>query len=295
MPAIRKPLRERCNIKLYVKTAIPTSVDDEEYSATDDNLRTRGRGVRVPYKNPTAKKAPVLTYQPRLLPIDTPTTKGMYNMHRLVPYIYVGMHDGAHLPRSLVTNDGSLFTHIVKISHAAHANGHKPGHRDLQIDLARGLHCLGLVVPGDTSSDGKVYRKLTGADKGSLYAEDDESGARCKQVSLTEEQLLITRDFLALAVPYHAVAHPPPEDVDDGEFVYGMADSARVLVTAPRGPGAAADIMAVVACYLAFASEEPAETVSSYIRVEGEVPRVWREGLKGRETLRVVQKMARRE
>ncbi|KAG5641011.1 hypothetical protein DXG03_006385 [Asterophora parasitica] len=284
MPAIRKPLRERCNVQLAVKTAIPTSVDDDYYTETpaSSDPSTRGRpkarkpiDVRIPYRGTSKKRHGATVHKaPRLHPIDTPTTAGMHSLHRLVPYIYVGCYDGAHLPRSLVSNDGALFTHIVKISHPCEEKGKKAGHRDLQVDLTRGMYCLGLIVPaGCKDEETKGATTLTQAPD---------------KLRLTEEQLLLTRDFLALALPYYAQAHPR----DDIPFE-PTSDSVRVLITAPAGREAAADIMAVVVCYLAWASEEPVGTVVDYIRAEEEVPGVWKGALGGKEALVAVQNVAR--
>ncbi|GLB45074.1 hypothetical protein LshimejAT787_1901520 [Lyophyllum shimeji] len=258
MPAIRKPLRERCNVQLNVKTAIPPSddIDSWEWSDLDyaapNHFRTRKViDVRVPYTKAASRKCAARA--PVLYPIYTPTTEGLSSLHRLVPYIYVGFYD-KHLPRSIIHHK------------------YKPGHCDLQVDLARGLCVLGLTVPAPDVDEEKPNERQR------------------KKTVLTEEQLLLARDFMALALPYYNEAHPradiPP--------IAMTADSVRVLVTAPERPGAAVDIMSVVACYLTFASEESAETVVGYVRVEEDVPEVWKEAVpERREAVGLVAKVAR--
>ncbi|KAF8069979.1 hypothetical protein FPV67DRAFT_995435 [Lyophyllum atratum] len=273
MPAIRQSLRDRCKVQLHVKTAIPAS--DDDYYYYDDEINKRGRSrmrkytdVCVPYNKASIKKSNAA--QARLYPIDTPTTEGLHQLHRLVPYIYVGFYDAEHLPPSIVSDDGALFTHIVKITHASKTQ--KPGHCDLQVDIERGLCCLKLVVPGPCPES---------------KAKENTAEGQSRKMVLTEEQLLLARDFLALALPYYAEAHPR----DD--IPWGSADIVRILIAAPAGEGAAADIMSIVACYLTFASEEPAETVVEYIKVEEDIPKVWTQGVEGREAVRLIAKIAR--
>lgn len=269
MPAIRKPLRERRNVQLNVKTAIPPSPDDYYYYYDDDFARpsrTKTRkacDARIPYTKVASRKC---TTVPRLYHIHTPTTEGLSSLHRLVPYIYVGFHD-KHLPPSIVSDDGALFTHIIKITPASETHKYKPGHCDLQVDLERGLCCLVLTAPGSVRENAKEEPR--------------------KKTVLTKEQLLLARDFMALALPYYAEAHPR------ADIPTTSADNVRVLVTAPEQPAAAADIMSVVACYLTFASEEPAETVVGYIKIEEDVPEVWKGAVAGREAVGFVAKVAR--
>ncbi|KAG6844858.1 hypothetical protein H0H93_016331, partial [Arthromyces matolae] len=93
------------------------------------------------------------------------------------------MNRGQYLPRSIIAADGSLFTHVVKMVHAD--GGWEAGDIDLQVDGKHGLMVLGLVVPSLED----------------LYEEE-----RTKTV-LSEQQLQVARDFLALALPYYAEAH----------------------------------------------------------------------------------------
>ncbi|KAG6918069.1 hypothetical protein DXG01_016727 [Tephrocybe rancida] len=291
MPAIRArpPLRERCNIQLNVKTSIPNNIYDDyllspESPPPPPTRRDRGRTTTCKslahttsntYRSKrAASKAPSKEAGvPRLLPLHTPTAEyDLPALHRLVPYIYVGFHRGVYLPRSLVFTDGAVFTHVVKITYAF--GDFKPGEVDLQVDLARGMILFALMVPkpGDKGSrEAKAKREDSGEGEGKTL--------------LTETQLLLARDFLALALPYYAEAHPNPN-------VRASPDSVRVLITAPERQGAEADIMAVVACYLAWASEEEVRTVVEYIRTEDDVPGVWKGAVRGEDALKLVGRAA---
>ncbi|KAG6865208.1 hypothetical protein C0991_004517 [Blastosporella zonata] len=308
MPAIRarKPLRERCNVQLNVKTSIPNEIYDD-YLFTPDTPTPictppprvgRGRTTqRKPLADTTnlkktanmnrnikkpAPKPKVLndTGVPRLLPMPTPTAgMEMPALHRLVPYSYVGFHRGPYLPRSIISANGSLFTHIVKITYASGVEGDlQAGDVNLQVDLARGLILLALIVPAPDDDKQDVNH---------CDYEEEEISKRTITV-LTESQLLVARDFLALALPYYAEAHPN----SDVSAAKRSADSVRVLLTAPEGNNTEADIMSVAACYLAWASEEPVATVLEYIGYEEEVPTVWKEAVRGEDAVRLVAKVA---
>ncbi|KAG6902112.1 hypothetical protein C0995_004293 [Termitomyces sp. Mi166 len=283
MPAIRahKPLRERCNIQLRVKTTIPHDVYDNYDLSSNSPAPRRGRTTtRKPIIMQNSKRVLRQTSKfkstgesvPQLHPIHTPTAEGLPNLHRLVPYTYVGFHKGRFLPYSMVSSKGSLFTHVVKITHPS--NFWQPGECDLQIDIKRGLLLLDLIVP---ASD--ILR-----DEADVNEEE-----RTKTI-LTEHQLLVARDFLALALPYYAEAHPRL-----AAYNSRSSDCVRVLITAPEGKGGAADVMSIVACYLAWASEQPAGTVVEYIKAEEEVPTIWRDVVRGNEAVGLIEQVARLE
>ncbi|KAG5341032.1 hypothetical protein C0989_012027 [Termitomyces sp. Mn162] len=174
----------------------------------------------------------------------------------------------------MVSADGSLFTHIVKITYAS--GSWQAGECDLQVDFKRGLLLLNVIVPAPVG----------------LKDETDENKEDRTKTVLTEHQLLVARDFLALALPYYAEAHPR---LRVPTYNLLSSDSVRVMITAPEGKGAAADIMSVAACYLAWASEQPAGTVVKYIKTEEEVPAIWRDAVRGKEAVELIQRVANLE
>ncbi|KAG6876493.1 hypothetical protein C0992_012781 [Termitomyces sp. T32_za158] len=149
----------------------------------------------------------------------------------------------------------------------------KAGKYDLRADSKRGLLLLDLVIPAPVVSKDK-------ADK----------GYRTKTI-LTEHQLLVARDFLALALPYYAEAHPRLRV----PIYNSYSDSMRVLITAPEGEGTAADVMSIAVCYLAWASEQLARTVVECIKTEEEVPMIWRGAIGEDEAVEEIGRVARLE
>jgi hypothetical protein len=260
MPAIRKPLRDRCNVHLKVVTAIPTeeSLDTPLHKPKGDvplrsrKLRRPIPDVSVPYSNPVKQYAPE---GPRLYPVNPRTVRGLQSLHKLVPYLYLAFHEGSQLPQSLVTNDGTAFTHIIKIAHATEQR--MAGTVEVKIDPKRGLHSLVLVIP-TTPPHRRGRRRVRS------------KGERNTTV-LTDNQMLAARDFLSLALPYYLEAHPR-DDIPTAS-----ADVARLLITAPASDGAASDVMSVAVCYLSFASEESVETVLGYVDNEEDIPYAWRD------------------
>jgi len=262
MPVIRKPLRERCNVQLNVFTEISTEqyYDGQVY---DDDVFSRVKrrrpvpDVRVPFNGVVAgKKSPFI---PRLHPVTVSTARRLQALHELLPYLFISFHTGNQLPAEIIANDGTTFTHIIKITHATATR--KAGTVDIKRDAKRGLFSLALVVPTSSSSSHRRGRRRVKSTKGERNT-----------TVLTEYQLLVARDFLSLALPYFSEMRPN----DDITGPVPSADQVRVLVTAPAGDGAAADIMSVVVCYIAFVSGESAQFVLECIEKEEEVHGLWK-------------------
>ncbi|KAG6810311.1 hypothetical protein H0H92_012465 [Tricholoma furcatifolium] len=295
MPAIRtlQSLRERCNVQLNVKTEIPHNVyDDYILTATLTSpagglgRRRRERARRRPSKRSVLAPKSTTTTRPKddstipyLHPMDTPVSRikvGLPELHPLVPGMYLSFTKDKFLPAKMVSSHGSLFTHVVKIIHHRSGVDHV-GDVDIKVDERRGLCLLGLVVP---APDDECYGD----------EDEDEEYERTETV-LTENQLLAARDFLALALPYFAEAHPPAEEALASART--PPDDARVLIAAPYAWGAAADIMSIALCYLSWASEEPVNKVLKCIRKEEEyVPPLWRDAVWGKEALTFIQQVA---
>lgn len=264
MPTTRQPLRERCNVHLNVKTSIPDEVSDN--TPTSDEMPSRGRNKNRKDMHGPCTRAPRMPSSfdiqgPHLHPLRFTTIRDLYSLHQLVPSMFISLHHRNSLPHSLITDNGTTFTHIVKITNETPKR--KAGTLELIADPKRGLQTLILVVPVPTQVASLYRTKI----RNTLGTDQRQSTV------LTEHQLLATRDFLSLALPYHSIAHPR----DD--FPIASADIVRVLITAPGAHGVAADVMTIALCYLTFASEEGAETVLGYIRAEADVPFLWRESL----------------
>jgi hypothetical protein len=108
------------------------------------------------------------------------------------------------------------------------------------------------------------------------------------QTFLSEHQLLLSRDFHSLALPYHSGSEPGPHGT-----------RSHVLITAPPGPSGssnAVDIMSIIACYLTFAGEEETTTVVECVDAEldafgSELANVWKGRVKG-DGVEIIQKVA---
>lgn len=258
MPVVRQLLRERCNIQLKIRTtttprrhrhispALPSS--DDEYAYVPRELK------------PTRHKR-VLT-DPTLRPLNRATAGGLLSLYELIPFIFLSFHHGHLLPPSLITDNSATFTHVIKITHAT--PNFPVGAIDLQLDSKRGLSMLLLAVPAPPV--------LT--EYAALRARISKPADQRNRTVLTDKQLVTARDFLSLALPYYSQAYARTHDIPAPS-----ADRVRVLITAPVGDGAAADIMSVVVCYLTFCSEERAGAVLGYITSEHKVPILWREGM----------------
>jgi hypothetical protein len=257
MPAARQPLRERCNVKLNVATAISVQ-ESFNTPVYDDDVFTKRRrhvpDVRVPFTNAVAEKKNAI--MPRLHPVNPSAARGLQSLHELLPYLFISFHTGNRLPAQVITKDGTTFTHIVKITHATPKR--KAGTMDIGEDAKRGLYTLTLVVP-TSPLRGRGRRRVRSR------------GKVCATI-LTDYQLLAARDFLSLALPYYSEARP--KNPIPGPV--GSADQVRVLVTAPAGDTAATDVMTIAACYITFVSRVCAQTVLECIEKEEEVPWYWK-------------------
>lgn len=210
-----------------------------------DVLEARGRNTtrrRLGHsRTPTATRAPIASGS---LPSPATTPAPLYHAHELMPYLYIGLHDlessSTRIPGPYV--DGPAPTHVVKVVRAAERGATL--HTDADLDV----HILTVRVP-----------------------------ERSTHVSRAQRGLIA--DFLALALPYHSAACPPPTPVRGH-----VADAARVVVCAPRGksavgsvdPAPAHLVLSAVAAYVASISGNPERVVRPQIVEDAETPEVWR-------------------
>lgn len=257
MSALRVPLRERRNVQLFIYTDIPYDEDDQSpatwfHCYSTKSIDPRRRDVPHSKKQERYFFGPrQLTFDhisPALIPVNHLTTNKLISLHELLPKIYVSLHPGRHIPRSIVTSYGSTFTHIVRICHEIE-DGKKPV---VHMDRKCGLQILNVAVPKRP-----LIRSLV-------------PKSEVRETVLTRTQLRVARDFLALALPY------VPRTEETPKFDGGV----RTLITAPAGPGAAADVMAVAICYLAFTSRYGVQGIAEIIRSERQtIPATWRYGV----------------
>jgi len=157
----------------------------------------------------------------------------------LIPFLSVALSDGLFDPFSVpppTTSTSAIpFTHFIRVQYSTPLL--KPGFAWLDHHLKTSTSVLNLIVPAPKSPK--------------------------EQTSLSEHQLLLSRDFLSLALPYYCRSEPPTWA---DELL--SADMAHVLITAPPGPflgsiesSGTADVMSIVTCYLTFASGQEATSV----------------------------------
>jgi hypothetical protein len=188
---------------------------------------------------------------------------GMTELEKLLPWLYVSLSqpDDVTLVDGIVQKPfhslASCFSHIICISSGKHA-----GHSEESIDDSTGLRTLQLVVPNPSSEPTKNMAGKT---------------------SLSKDQLFLARDFLSLALPH-------PTRCFTGHRVRRDA-SVRVLVTSTCDRPA--DVISIVACYMAYASGKSVETVLRYIR-EGDFLETWIDVLSS-DGIRAVEATARTE
>jgi len=289
MPVVRQPLRQRCNVQLSVVTC----VSDNTYISKDES-HIRGRSRTCHKRKTAAKKRKFGSTHPSsapaylkgevavTIPSPLPLSRSRGNHHlqsycELIPFLSIALSDGLFDPTTLLpptTSESFIpFTHFITIQYATPLLN--PGLAWSEYHLKTGISVLNLVVPTTRQSE-------------------------LEQTLLTEHQLLLSRDFLSLALPYYSRFQPPIWASND----LPSADMAHVLITAPPGSvgcigsssSSVVDVMSIVVCYLTFAGGEETATVVEC--VDGEVDAfelgladVWKGKVKGG-GVEVIQKVA---
>ena len=195
----------------------------------------------------------------------------------LVPFLSVALSDGLFDPITLLppTTSTSVipFTHFIRIRYSMPQL--KPGLSWSEYHFNTGISVLNFIVP--TPQPGQSERQRT---------------------LLSEHQLLLSRDFLSLALPYHC-PYDPPTWADE----LSSADMVHVLITAPPSPfsgcvssSSVVDVMAIVACYLTFVGGVKTKTVAKYVdsgvdAFAPELSDVWKGRIKG-DGVEVIQRVA---
>jgi len=264
MPAVRQPLRKRCNVKLSVVTSC-----DDISRISKDETSIRGRPQRRQKRTMTTKR------------ISRHSLKGedavsalhhLQSYCELIPFLTIALSDGSFDPSTLlppITSSSVVpFTHFIRIQHSTPLLN--PGLAWSEYHLKTGISVLNLIVPASQS--------------------------RQHETCLSEHQLLLSRDFLSLALPYYYRSDPPTwnDELPSG-------DMAHVLITAPPGPPGpflecvgssnAVDVMSIVACYLSFAGREKTTTVVKCVDSESGLADIWKGRIKG-DGVEIVQRVA---
>ncbi|KAJ7621848.1 hypothetical protein B0H17DRAFT_1340567 [Mycena rosella] len=237
----RQPLRDRCNVFLRVCT-------DRLPASTKSKLRANlmSSAGNTPLFSPT--RPTPLTSSPPPLPVSTPFSLDEYfaeteeGPRQFIPYLYLSS------PPSPGALPAGRWTHAIRILPAS--EGHFAG-------------STGVTENGSTHIL-------------DLYVSPLPSRASGSGLPLSKRHLLVARDFLALALPYYACAHPAE---DDDEALYSpdplgvppptqcRTDAVRVLLMGP--PRA---VLAMATAYIAYASGSTVAHVMCCVVEDAEDP-----------------------
>jgi len=296
MPAIRQPLRKRCNVQLSVITCVSYNTCDDIVLISKDETPIRGRpqkrqrkvtakGRKLKSRHSSTpacpkREADIIVPSSLPLPLPLPRSKGTHHLQsycELIPFLSIALSDGLFDPSTLlppITSASAIpFTHIIRIQYSTPLLN--PGLAWSEFHLRTCISVLNLIVP--TLQPGQVEQE---------------------QSFLSEHQLLLSRDFLSLALPYYCRSEPPA-CADE----FPSTDVVHVLITAPPGPflgcmgsSSVVDIMSIVACYLTFVGGEKTATVVECVDSEvnalgSGLADVWKGRIKG-DGIEVIQRVA---
>ncbi|KAK7057886.1 hypothetical protein R3P38DRAFT_3342057 [Favolaschia claudopus] len=250
-------LRDRCNVFLRVctdrfptssKSKLPATLLSSAGNTPPATAEVRNRVLSK--ASPPPPVPAVLPLSPFIL-VDTPS-----DTRQFIPYLHLASNDASSSANPCTLPPGD-WTHVVRILPAT-AN-----QRAGSITIAASTsstQILDLYVPGPVSH--------------SQPTEIDTA------LPLRKRHILVARDFLALALPYYASAHPTLEyssDSDasisgDADFTLPQpkeqpcrTDAVRVLLVGP--PRAT---LAIALTYIAYASECSVAHVMRCVVEEGE-------------------------
>ena len=283
MPVIRQPLRKRCNVQLRVITCLSEKT-------CDDAVPSRGRS-RINQRKMAAKRRQFNTQSTYLnggvaatipSPLLLPPLRGhhdyLQSYCQVIPFLSIALSDGSFDPSTLLPPISSPsivpFTHFIRVQYSTPLLN--PGLAWSEYHLNTSTSVLNLIVPTPQQQ----------------WQREDQG-----QTFLTEYQLLLSRDFLSLALPYHRRTEQP-----SWAHQFPSTDLAHVLVTVPPGPfgcirsSNVVDVMSIVACYLTFTGGETARTVVGCVDTEIDgfgkgLADVWKGSVKG-EGVEVIQRVA---
>ncbi|EPT02543.1 hypothetical protein FOMPIDRAFT_1105492, partial [Fomitopsis schrenkii] len=245
MPALRRPLRERCGFTARLSLTVKTSFGQQPPCADPWSPKghiqphrshlPRRRKAQIKrivlYDDEPEQAAPAAPTPGALVPAPRPVDAPC--LQEVVPGLFI-----AFKTDSAAAQD-TVYTHIIDVCHPP--PGYDAGATEKAFEGR--THRLRLVLPAPPQT---------------------ESGRA--GLALSAAQLRAARDFLAETLPYGsspAQPRPLPEK-----------QAVRVLLSTPqRRP---TDAMAVVGCYLAFASQKSVDAALRCIDDEPEFLSVWK-------------------
>ncbi|KAF8815984.1 hypothetical protein BYT27DRAFT_7078350 [Phlegmacium glaucopus] len=268
MPAIRQPLRKRCNVQLVVITCASDNTYDTRGRSHKRQKKTKRR-VKPPHHSSTKGEVSISS-----LPLPRARSKGIYlqSYCEVVPFLSIALSDGFDpstiLPPTTSISDIS-FTHFIRIQYSTPLVD--AGRSWSEYNLKTGTSVLNLIVP---------------------IPQEDQT-----QTFLSEHQLLLSRDFLSLVLPYVCGSDPPTWAGEPQS-----ADKVHVLITAPPGPlgcidsSSVVNIMSIVTCYFSFAGGRETTMVMECVDNEMDdlglaLADVWKGRIKG-DRVEVIQRVA---
>ncbi|KAJ6493168.1 hypothetical protein C8R45DRAFT_1095682 [Mycena sanguinolenta] len=244
MPPIRQPLRDRCNVYLRVCTdRAPTSTKSK---LPPHLVSSAGNTPPAPLE---ARRPLVASLPPLLAPVlDSPyvfVDAEEAAPRQFIPYLYLSSTASSASPAESTQLPRGNWTHAIRI--LPESEEHPAGSTSINTNSASATAA---------SSSPQIL---------DLYTLAVQPSGRA--LPLTKRHILVARDFLALALPYYASAHPTDDDsesdADSEPFLLSSsssfgppptqrcrADPVRVLLMGP--PRA---ILVVALTYIAYASE----------------------------------------
>jgi len=306
MPVYRQPLRIKHKVNLRIITAIPTNVDDALASPDAHHIYSSKfqRGCTNKRLPPTTKRAedPLLDRNAGLdYPIITPPsfstepepTNLLKSFHDVIPYVTIALADGNYNPFTVRVPSTTFYepmspTHSIPFTHVLRVLYADPSPDDgmvleggmswPQYDDRTGVAVLNLVIPQKA-----VDNYLVTGDE-DIGGEDDEWHRTLERnvTLLSNNQLLMARDFLCLALPFF--------NQDDWKAMKS-ADAVHVLMTAPLRSSsmkevdpesssatphrttrqeavAACDLLSIVLCYLGQCSGQKTKQVIKRLELD---------------------------
>ncbi|KAF8142703.1 hypothetical protein K438DRAFT_1994704 [Mycena galopus ATCC 62051] len=256
MPPVRQPLRDRCNVYLRVCTDnVPTSMKSKLPANLVSSAGNTPPATSIAEDRLSRMKSPpplpTGIRSPYVI-VDTPSDE--IRPRQFIPYLYLSSESPPSPSAALPQGN---WTHAIRILPAS--KDHPAGSTSIT-GTAGSPQVLELYVPAVAPNS--------------------------RSLPLHKRHILVARDFLALALPYYASAHPV-DDSPDSEFLESdsepfllssassqrappptqrcRTDAVRVLLMGP-----ARAILAVAFTYIAYASECTVAHVMRCVVEEGE-------------------------
>ncbi|KAJ7189135.1 hypothetical protein C8R46DRAFT_1206227 [Mycena filopes] len=260
----RQPLRDRCNVFLRVstdrkhmatstKSKLPPNLVSSAGNTPPPVVGTSQRRMSQMQMTMATPAPPLPIVSPSVLDTytGTPTEPGL--VRQFIPHLYLSSPPGG--PDVI---PAGKWTHVLRILPASKA--HSAGTSTIT-DVPAGSGPAGTQILDLHVGRSSAKTATTDSEK-----ENSANGGGLP-LPLRKLHLLLARDFLALALPYYASAHPvetflPSPAAPVCDF---PTDAVRVLLVGP--PRA---LLAIALTYIAYASESTVAHVMRCVVEEGE-------------------------